>query len=253
MGRAGAVLLTAAVAAAVASAAVAAVATAGAAAPPSGRAWALVVAASPEARHQNDAEAQARLLRRAGAPNSRIVLVLPRGGASVDHRGLAPADVTAVLTGRASRLLPAVLRPSPADTVYVYVAGHGDRDGVATGYPGRLTPELLSAALARTPHAAAVVAVEACNAGIFAERLRAPRSAVLAAAHADQFAYAVDERAGVWQGDEFSRALAGVLTRRGLPLARLVAEVRSRVRRSTVQLATRGLDARSFSLGSALR
>lgn len=217
MGRAGAVLLTAAVAAAVASAAVAAVATAGAAAPPSGRAWALVVAASPEARHQNDAEAQARLLRRAGVPNSRIVLVLPRGGASVDHRGLAPADVTAVLTGRASRLLPAVLRPSPADTVYVYVA------------------------------------VEACNAGIFAERLRAPRSAVLAAAHADQFAYAVDERAGVWQGHEFSRALAGVLTRRGLPLARLVAEVRSRVRRSTVQLATRGLDARSFSLGSALR
>jgi hypothetical protein len=84
---------------------------------------------------------------------------------------------------------------------------------VAFGAQSWLTPTVLGARLraGRFPHA--LVAIEACNSGVF-RRSASARVAVLAAARADErsFASRYDARTGEWLGNAFSDALVRVVS-----------------------------------------
>ncbi len=124
--------------------------------------WALIAATShgfDNYRHQADALAYYQLLRGAGVPDDRIVLVLAGGladneqnletgvvrnepggdnlmtDAEVDY---ALADVEAedlldILAGKKSESLPAVIEAGKDSDVFVFLVGHGGSPGLAVG------------------------------------------------------------------------------------------------------------------------
>lgn len=152
----------------------------------------LVVAAtgSADTRFANDAADQAALLR-----GVRIVRL--------------DRDKTDSLVARLRRAIADV----PAgDKLYLYIAGHGDVRGIRAGPASWITPLSLREALAGGRFEHALVAVEACDSGVFG-RATSARVSILTASrpHENSYASGYDARTGQWLDDEFSDALVRVV------------------------------------------
>jgi ABC-type branched-subunit amino acid transport system substrate-binding protein len=188
--------------------------------------WALLVAASDgwdNYRHQADVVAQYERLRAGGVPPDHIVVVSaddiannprnrPRGtvryavrgrnlyrGFHADYplHGMTAERLMAILSGRASPEDPKVLRPTAGDNVFVFIAGHGNQNGVYLGLgdpvpppggaPSIITPSLLGGTVAamasRRAYRRMLIAVEACEAGTLGRDLRARGAILISAAN----------------------------------------------------------------------
>jgi ABC-type branched-subunit amino acid transport system substrate-binding protein len=214
--------------------------------------WALLVATSdgwPNYRHQADVMAQYAVLRGRGVAANHIVVVMANdlaaatqnphpgdvayvaggpnldAGIQVDYpiAGMTAASLMAILTGQSSPSLPYVLHSGPGDDVLVYVAGHGDVNGIYLGLdnpvlePGVsysvLTPTLLGQTIEQMSAAHAyrrlLVVLEACQSGTFASSVVAPGAllAASAAASEDSLSANYSPKFGTWLADQFSYAL----------------------------------------------
>ncbi len=214
--------------------------------------WALLVATShgwDNYRHQADVFAQYRMLRASGVPADHIVTVAQddltddprnprpgqvpyevggedvRDGVQIDYHldDVDAGSILSILAGRRSAALPKVIDSTAGDDVYVYVAGHGDSDGVYVGVdqpvvePGDRYTVLRGGDLAATVaqmHADGryrrmLIAVEACKGGVLGAHLDAPGALLVSAASPTENSLSAnyDGTAGVWQADQFSAAL----------------------------------------------
>lgn len=214
--------------------------------------WALLVAASDgwdNYRHQADVLAQYQRLRADGVPASHIIVVSANdladnrrnpdpgrvpyrvGGANLDRavhvdyplRGMTAERLMAILSGQASPATPKVIRAGPGDDVFVYLAGHGNQDGLylglgepvpsPSGTYSVLTPQLLDqtiAAMAAEHHyRRLLVAVEACEGGVLGQDLDAPGALLISAASPVENSLGTnyDPALKTWLADEFSYQL----------------------------------------------
>ncbi|MDQ2679021.1 MAG: ABC transporter substrate-binding protein [Actinomycetota bacterium] len=214
--------------------------------------WALLVATSrgwDNYRHQADVFAQYQMLRAAGVPAERIIVVaeddvardernprpgsMPyevggtdvRAGVPIDYRlGQVDADdILAILAGHTSASLPRVIDSTAADNVYVYLAGHGDSDGIAVGLEqpvvrpgdqytmlrGKDLADTISAMHAEGRYRRMLVAVEACEGATMGSTLDAPGALLVSGAGVTENSLSAnyDAASGVWLADEFSTAL----------------------------------------------
>jgi hypothetical protein len=217
--------------------------------PPKTGTWALLVAASDgweNYRHQADVLAQYQRLRANGVSADHIIVVMaddiaddrrnsPRGtvrytdgGPNLDdgvRADYSPTRLTAaqlmdVLAGRAGPAVPRVLRTGPGDDVYVYMAGHGNDNGLYLGLGQAippptaaysvLTPEALDATIstmaAEHRYRRILVALEACQGGTFGTAFRSPDALLLTAAgpNEDSLSTNYDAHLGTWLADQFS-------------------------------------------------
>jgi ABC-type branched-subunit amino acid transport system substrate-binding protein len=214
--------------------------------------WALLVAASvgwENYRHQADVLAQYQWLRSRGVAPDHIVVVMaddladnPRnpergtvrnavGGPNL-HPGVradySPTELSAealmsVLEGKTSPETPKVIASGPDDDLYVYMAGHGDSDGLYLGLGNPvpsasdvfsvLTPDALNSTIATMAeehrYRRLFVAVEACHAGVFGTGLTAPGAILMAAAGPveDSVSANYDPKLRTWLADQFSYEL----------------------------------------------
>ena len=156
--------------------------------------WALLVAGSKgwaNYRFQSDVFAMYQLLRQHGYQDDHIVLICeddvarhannPYQGelrisdtganvydrAAIDYRlsDLTPADIGAILQGRASDRLPKVLSPDADDNVLVFWSSHGSPGSIDFGGSQSMTYSVLHNILANTPHRKLLFAIEACYSG----------------------------------------------------------------------------------------
>ena len=235
--------------------------------------WAVLVATShgwENYRHQADVFAQYQMLRAAGVPPARIIVIAAddladnpknqqpgrvpyeldgddvRAGVPIDyHLDDVNADAfLAILSGRRSASLPKVVASSESDNVYVYIAGHGDADGVYFGVenpvikPGDeysvLRPDALAATVSQMQTAGRyrrmLIAVEACKGGVMGAKVDAPGAMLISAASPTENSISTnfDGKAGVWLADQFSAEL--VRTMRGavsedLPLGSALSKI----------------------------
>jgi glycosylphosphatidylinositol transamidase (GPIT) subunit GPI8 len=128
-----------------------------------------------------------------------------------------------ILAGQASAINPKVIRAGPHDDVYVYLAGHGNQDGVYLGLgeavpdPGQtfsvLTPQLLDGTVAamadRHAYRRMLVVVEACEGGVLGQNLTAPGALLLSAANPTENSLSAnyDTDSHTWLADQFSYQL----------------------------------------------
>jgi glycosylphosphatidylinositol transamidase (GPIT) subunit GPI8 len=207
--------------------------------------WALVVAGSSgweNYRHQADALAQYRLLRANGVPDDRIILVLaddlatapqnrypgvpyqPEGAdlntpaPEVDYplANITATDLLNILAGNASERLPRVIQARADHNVYVFLSGHGSRDGffvnsgdaLAVGNGSLLKPAELNATLQAMAgrYRQVLLTVESCHAGALGEALTAPNALLLAAANPYENSLAHNRRIedGTWLANRFA-------------------------------------------------
>jgi hypothetical protein len=188
--------------------------------------WALIVATSggwSNYRHQADALAQYQLLRRAGVPDDRIILIVAddlahapenpspgtvqqsEGGpnlydaVSIDYDldDLNADDVVDILAGRRSERLPEVIDSTAGDNVYVFISGHGSAQGLFVGVdeeaervpedsfisPARFA-DTIADMDAHARYRRLLIVLEACHAGVMAEELTAPGALVITGANA---------------------------------------------------------------------
>jgi glycosylphosphatidylinositol transamidase (GPIT) subunit GPI8 len=210
--------------------------------------WAVLVGASvgwENYRHQADVLAQYQVLRRNGVPDDHIILVMdstigtnPRNsepgvvrnasggpnlldGVDIDYdiSGMTVDQLMAILRGHVSAATPTVLGASKTDNVLVFVAGHGETDGVFMGAerpilgvhdPGRvLGPADLRSALASASYRRLLIAIEACKSGVFGAGFNLPRALMLTSASPTENSmsgtYDLDLR--VWLSDQFAEGL----------------------------------------------
>ena len=228
--------------------------------------WALLVATSSgrdNYRHQADVFAQHQMLRRAGVPKERIVVVAQddlavgdrvpypgakdvRAGVEVDYR-LDQVDANgflAILAGRRSDALPKVIDSASADNVYVFVAGHGNTDGVYFGLDQPLAREGETYSILRPADLAATVAqmhgagryrrmllaVEACKGGVMGKDLTAPGALLVSAASPTEnsLSTAFDGEIGTWLADQFAARLVATqraATKTDVPLATALRQI----------------------------
>ncbi len=125
-----------------------------------------------------------------------------------------------VLSGRASPETPKVIASGPGDNVLVYLVGHGDQDGLYLGLgdtvpsPSDVYSVLTPSALNQTISAMAseqryrclLVAVEACQGGVFGTGLTAPGTLLVSAASPveDSVSANYDPSLRTWLADQFS-------------------------------------------------
>jgi glycosylphosphatidylinositol transamidase (GPIT) subunit GPI8 len=211
--------------------------------------WALLVAASDgwaNYRHQADVMAQYERLRAGGVPADHIVVVsaddlatnsrnpapgmvryavggpnlYPGFRADYPLQGMTAKRLTAILSGRASPDTPKVIKASSGDDVFVFIAGHGNQNGVYLGLgepvppPGGgysvITPRLLdgtiAAMTARHAYRQMLIAIEACQAGTFGSDLKAPGALMITAANPveDSLSANYDASFGTFLADQFS-------------------------------------------------
>ncbi|MGE3792993.1 MAG: C13 family peptidase [Dehalococcoidia bacterium] len=215
--------------------------------------WAVLIAASvgwENYRHQADVLAFYQTLRAQGVPDDRIILVMDRtvagnslnpepgvirnesGGPNLladvqvdyDIADMTAERATAILSGNVTSTTPTALDAAASDNVFVFIAGHGETDGVllGAGEPviGRhdaarvLSPSVLSSALSTASYRRLLVAIEACKSGVFGAEFDLPRALLFTAASATENSrsgtYDLDKR--VWVTDQFSEALWRVAT-----------------------------------------
>jgi ABC-type branched-subunit amino acid transport system substrate-binding protein/glycosylphosphatidylinositol transamidase (GPIT) subunit GPI8 len=219
--------------------------------PPRTGLWALILASSrgfENYRHQADALAQYQLLRERGVPDDHIVLILaddlaaapdnPEPGAirnradgpelyadaQIDYRldEVSVDDVLGhILHGRSSARLPAVIRSGEGDDLFLFVVGHGGRQGVYYGAERALdtvadahaliSPEQLAASLSGLASERAfrrtLLVVEACHGGVMGSKLEGIAGVVLisgANAVEDSLSANFDPALGIWRADEFA-------------------------------------------------
>lgn len=214
--------------------------------------WALLVATSggwDNYRHQADVFAQYQMLRAGGVPADRIIVVAAddlaqdghnkrpgqvpyrvggpdvREGVHIDYRldQVNAGDLLSILAGRRSAALPKVVDSSSADNVYVFIAGHGDTDGVYVGLNQPVVHEgdkysiLRPADLASTVSAMSkagryrrmLLAVEACKGGVMGSGLNAPGAFLVSAASPAENSLSAnyDDQGGTWLADQFAATL----------------------------------------------
>jgi ABC-type branched-subunit amino acid transport system substrate-binding protein len=214
--------------------------------------WALLLAASDgwsNYRHQADVMAQYQRLLQGGVPSDHIIVVAANNLANSSqnpNRGLVPYQVgganlgngfhadyplsgmTAsrlmdILSGQASATNPKVIRAGPHDDVYVYLAGHGNQNGLYIGLgeavpdPDQqfsvLSPPLLDATIASmAAHHAyrrLLAVVEACEGGVLGQNLTAPGALLLSAANPTENSLSAnyDTDTHTWLADQFSYRL----------------------------------------------
>ena len=142
------------------------------------------------------------------------------------------------------------VRPRAGDRLYVFIAGHGTHAGISLGAQ-QLSPPGLGALLGTFARRARVlVAIEACNSGVFGS-IASSRIAVLTASRPDEASVAAgrDPVTGIWRSDEFANALAAVARSSGSKtLPKALDEISTHVDESHPQLygETRGLRLRDF-------
>ena len=164
----------------------------------------------------------------------------------------APTRITAddlfdILQGRTSADTPKVLGSGPTDDVYVYMAGHGNQNGLYLGLgdvvPAQnqrysvVSPAALQGAVdamaARHQYRRLLVAVEACEGGVLGENLDAPGTLLLSAAGPieDSLSANYDASLDTWLGHDVGvgPVPAGVPRRRRLAPERLWVAVRQPV------------------------
>jgi glycosylphosphatidylinositol transamidase (GPIT) subunit GPI8 len=211
--------------------------------------WALLVAASfgwDNYRHQADMLAQYQRLRASGVPADHIVVVMAddlarnpknkRPGTVINveggpnlyrnvHADYSPTKITAdqlleILQGQSSPATPKVLHAGPTDDVYVYMAGHGNQNGLYLGLgdvvPSQnqqysiVTPAALKQAVdtmaAAHQYRRMLIAVEACEGGALGVDLDAPGALLLSAASPveDSLSANYDPTLDTWLADQFS-------------------------------------------------
>jgi ABC-type branched-subunit amino acid transport system substrate-binding protein len=217
--------------------------------PPKAGTWALLVAASfgwDNYRHQADMLAQYQRLRANGVPADHIVVVMADdlahnkrnkkpgtvinvvGGPNLYHdvsADYAPTKITAdnlldILSGRATPDTPKVLHSGPTDDVYLYMAGHGNTNGLYLGL-GDVVPhqnqqysvvtpaalqDAVGAMAANHQYRRLFVAVEACEGGVLGQHLNAPGAMLLSAASPveDSLSTNYDPSLDTWLADQFS-------------------------------------------------
>jgi ABC-type branched-subunit amino acid transport system substrate-binding protein/glycosylphosphatidylinositol transamidase (GPIT) subunit GPI8 len=261
--------------------------------PSGGGTLAVLVAASSgwaNYRHQADTLAVYQLLRRNGVLDDRIVLILAddlandprnptpgqvrqhpdgpdlRSGAQVDLL-LDQVDATALATILRGGATPTGVSPlvrSPDDHLLVFVAGHGNHDGILVGAAGAeptvgprtsmLTPVMLDGALRELASAdgfaRALVVVEACMSGVFADTIDAPGVITIASASATEASLSTnrDPRSGTWLADEMTAHLLDIATADpDASLDQVFATLYERVEGSHVEVSARGVVARPGS------
>lgn len=231
--------------------------------------WALLVAASSgwdNYRHQADVLAQYQLLRANGMADKRIILVLAddlaedaanpnpgvlryeSGGPNmhrrvrVDYR-LSEVDalgIMSILKGDESRRFPDVIDASRRDNVYVFIAGHGNAEGVHMGLqqavppPGDDSSVIDPVTLGRTidemsrdgGYRRLLIAVEACQAGVLGEHIDAPGALLITGAGPDENSLSAnyDPEAKAWLADEFAFRLWHEMTEHASDSMRAVQE-----------------------------
>jgi ABC-type branched-subunit amino acid transport system substrate-binding protein len=218
-------------------------------APAKGNTWALLVAASfgwDNYRHQADMLAQYQRLRANGVPADHIVVVMADdlarnkrnkhpgtvinsvGGPNLYHdvkadyspTKITAADLLDVLQGRSTPDTPRVLQSGPDDDVYLYMAGHGNTNGLYLGLgdevpnqaqtysvvtPGALH-DTVGAMAANHQYRRLFVAVEACEGGVLGQNLNAPGALLISAASPveDSLSTNYDPNLDTWLADQFS-------------------------------------------------
>ncbi|MCU1448556.1 MAG: Legumain [Acidimicrobiales bacterium] len=217
--------------------------------PPKSGTWALLVAASfgwDNYRHQADMLAQYQRLRANGVPADHIVVVMADdlarnkrnrnpgtvinavGGPNLYHdvrADYSPTSITAgqllaILGGQSSATTPKVISSGPTDNVYVYMAGHGNQNGLYLGLgdtvPSRdqqysvVTPSALQQTVgtmaAQHRYRRMLVAVEACEGGVLGVGFDAPGALLMSAASPveDSLSTNYDPSLDTWLADEFS-------------------------------------------------
>lgn len=227
--------------------------------------WALIAALSSgwnNYRHQADALRQYQLLRQRGIADDHIILILddkiatasqnPQPNVIVNqpggenlHRNLeidydltvSAQDVADILTGTVSARTPRVLSLSAGSDLYVYLVGHGGKQGISIGGNSAtdglrgvsaLTPTVLRQALCLLRSAdrlrRAWVVIESCYGGVFGDAqyggvealCGGPKTtplmgvALLSAASPSEVSYAADYDPDMsnWVNDAFSKRYA---------------------------------------------
>lgn len=227
--------------------------------------WAVVAALSSgwtNYRHQADALRQYQWLRKQGIPDDHIILILddklatlaqnPQPSVIVNVPGgpnlhvnlevdydltITAQDVMDILTGKVSPRTPRVLSLSAASDLYVYLVGHGGKQGISIGGSSAsdglrgvtpLAPAVIQKALcmlrAEDRLRRAFVVVESCYGGVFGNAqyggvealCGSPPTtpltgvALLSAASPSEVSYAADYDGAVgnWVNDAFSRRYA---------------------------------------------
>jgi ABC-type branched-subunit amino acid transport system substrate-binding protein/glycosylphosphatidylinositol transamidase (GPIT) subunit GPI8 len=214
--------------------------------------WALLVAASDgwdNYRHQADVLAQYQLLRANGIPADHIIVVSANdiaynrhnpepgtvrysvGGPNlyrdvhVDYplRGMTAGRLMDILSGHRSADTPKVIHSGPGDDVYVFIAGHGNQNGVYLGLgesvpsPNSaysvITPDLLDQTVATMAadhdYRQMLITVEACEGGVLGENLDAPGALLISAASPVENSLSAnyDPASLTWLADQFAYQL----------------------------------------------
>jgi hypothetical protein len=146
-------------------------------------------------------------------------------GVHVDYplQGMTAGRLMDILFGNASPGTPTVIGAGPGDDVYVYLAGHGNQDGIylglgeavpsPTGAYSVLTPGLfdqtIAAMAARHGYRRMLVAVEACEGGVLGQNLDAPGALLISAASPVENSLSAnyDFSGQTWLADQFSYQL----------------------------------------------
>ena len=199
--------------------------------------WALLVAGSKgwaNYRFQSDVFAMYQLLRQHGYQDDHIVLVCeddvarhannPHQGelrisdtganvydaAAIDYRlsDLTPADIGAILQGRASDRLLKVLSPDADDNVFVFWSSHGLPGSLDFGGSQSMTYDRMHSIIENTPHRKLLFTVEACYSGGLGEACEGlPGTLFITAANPYETSHADvwSEQVGVYLSNGFTR------------------------------------------------
>ena len=205
--------------------------------PPLDDCWALLVAASKgwaNYRFQADVFAMYQLLRKYGYQDDHIVLICeddvarhnnnPHQGelrisntgenvydaVAIDYRlgDLSPADIGAILQGRASDRLPEVLSPDYDDNVLVFWSSHGSPGSMDFGGYQSMSYNTFRDILAKTSYRKLLMVVEACYSGGLGEACEGlPGTLLITAANPYETSHADvwSEEVGVYLSNGFTR------------------------------------------------
>jgi ABC-type branched-subunit amino acid transport system substrate-binding protein/glycosylphosphatidylinositol transamidase (GPIT) subunit GPI8 len=211
--------------------------------------WALIVATSSgweNYRHQADALAQYRLLRSNGVPDDHIILIIADDLAGnpnnkvpgvvrnelkgedlyvnvkVDYllKDVTADDLLSILTGKRSANLPEVIQSTAGDNIYIFLAGHGNENGIYLhlsqaiarddGSYSILHPDdmakTISSMFENKRYRRMLIAIESCQGGNMGIKLDAPGVILLSAANPSENSLSAnyDPLQRLWLANQFA-------------------------------------------------